>query len=60
MANGGGGGGGGGAYSGKDAFLENGRLFEEILYIETLHWKINSRQWDRVKEGKCPFVDLKL
>ena len=30
-------GGGGGAYSGEDAFLENGRLFEEILYIETLH-----------------------
>lgn len=56
MANGG----GGGAYSGEDAFLENGLLFEEILYIETLHWKINSRQWDRVKEGKCPFVDLKL
>lgn len=27
----------GGAYSGEDAFLENGRLFEEILYIETLH-----------------------
>lgn len=33
----GGGGGGGGAYTGEDAFLENGRLFEEILYIETLH-----------------------
>ena len=33
----GGGGGAGGAYSGEDAFLENGGLFEEILYIETLH-----------------------
>ena len=33
----GGGGGRGGAYAGEDAFLENGRLFEEILYIETLH-----------------------
>ena len=32
-----GGGGEGGAYSGEDAFLENGRLFEETLYIETLH-----------------------
>lgn len=31
------GGGGGVALTREDAFLENGRLFEEILYIETLH-----------------------
>lgn len=36
MANGGGGGVGGGAYSGEDAFLENGRLFEE----NTLYWNV--------------------